>query len=188
MKNKNYIFFSRTLTANLTRFVRIWQVLVSISVCVTYCIALPAYALEDHQHGRWVNFGVIGGQPQGGVVVSPSVSKSGEDIVFTVGDITGLRQSVTGGRDWVSVSDPTSPAMFPEYTVMAIDEATFSNAIEGDEVILVFVFGSLDGEAECHHVLRVETVISVAKLEVALKHEGTGVRQDQRQCELGDHE
>lgn len=107
-------------------------------LALLFCsVASPSFSVgpgvigSDEELGRWVNFGVRGGQPQGGLVCAPN------NTLYTSGDITGIRKSVTGGGDWFLISDPTSPAAFASYTVMALDFNTFLDGIEGNEVLYV---------------------------------------------------
>ena len=120
------------------------QIIISIIFAVS--LTFPAYAIDDQQEGRWVNFGMTGGQPQGGVAVTPNKSVSGHEIVLTTGDVTGLRKSVTEGTDWFMANDPVSPAMFKEYGVMAIDHSTFANGVEGDEAIYIAKLSADQGD------------------------------------------
>ena len=99
-------------------------------------LKLSASTLTDEEQiGRWVNFGIKGGQPQGGVLCLPKMNDLNEDIIFTTGDITGLRKSVTGGGDWFTHSDPTSPEFYAEFGNLAFDLTTFTDSMLGNETI-----------------------------------------------------
>ena len=67
------------------------------------------YSMQTNDFGRWVHFGIKGGQPQGGVVCTP-IMPEGDDYVLCTGDITGIRSSDNHGKRWKMLNNPVKTA------------------------------------------------------------------------------